>query len=692
MFGRAPDTMPPMSIRSALAVVASGVLAGCAPGARTATSGNTTVNARMDGSFDVVIDGRTLLAGAPRPVTIRQFDPQAPMLWGQFSYDPGTITTAAPSQLSRLYTDGTDVVLELDGAGANATIRFGAGHDGEVPVRIHAAAPSLNARGLELRFACTPEARFLGFGEQYEKIDHRGEAFPLWVTEQGIGRDPDHPGPYAGDPWTSYFPVPFFLDPRGFGLALDTDARVAVDLCKSDPAVYALTVDDGGDALLHLYTGPAVADVLSAFTLRQGRSSDPPAWATAGAWIGVQGGPDKVRGAADRARAAGIPVAAVWVQDWIGRLDLGGGLWDLQYHWTADTTLYPDLPGLIRGLHGEGVRFLGYFNPFVLPTKNQWADAVAKGYIIHQPDGTPYTTLVSVFSASMIDLTNPDAVAWFQGFAKTALSDGMDGWMDDFGEWLPYDAKLAHGDAPHEHNRYPSEWHKATTDLFDGGQVNLTRSGWLGEGKTAQVVWAGDQQADWDPWDGLPTVVPAMISLGLAGVGWVTHDVAGFSGGPSTKELYLRWLELGAFTPILRTHEGLAADKNWRWDSDAETLAAFGRWARVHAVLADTFVKLAAEHAATGMPMVRALALGWPDDPAAVPIADEYTVGSDLLVAPVMTMGATSRMVYFPKGHWVDVWDPMKSVDGPVARMIDAPIGRPPVFSQSGRGDLQSIR
>ena len=666
-------------------------LFGCSPGAQSVTHGDTTISARVDGSFDVVVGGRTLLSGASRPVTVRQFDPQAPVLWGQFAYDSGPVTSAAPSQLSALHADGGDVVLELDGENAHATLRFTRAF-GEVTVAIHTTAPMLRARGVGLRFACTPEARFLGFGEQYEKIDHRGEAFPLWTSEQGIGRDPAHPSPYSGDPWTTYFPVPFFLDPRGFGLAIDTEARVAVDLCQSDPAVYRFDVDDGGDALLHLYTGPTVADVVSAFTLRQGRSSDPPLWATGGVWIGVQGGPDKVRGVVTKAVAASVPVAAVWVQDWIGRINLGGGLWDLQYHWTADNTLYPDLPGLIKGLHDGGVHFLGYFNPFVLPTKDQWAEAVAKNYLIHQPDGTPYSTLISVFSASMVDLTNPDAVTWFQGFAKRALGDGMDGWMDDFGEWLPYDAVLAHGDAPHEHNRYPSRWHQATLDLFNGNQVNLTRSGWLGEGKSAQVVWAGDQQADWDPWDGLPTVVPAMISLGLAGIGWVTHDVAGFSGGPSTKELYLRWLELGAFTPILRTHEGLAADTNWRWDSDAETLAAFSRWARVHAALAATFVKLAAEHAQSGMPMVRALALGWPDDATAVEVADEYTIGEDLLVAPVLTQGAGARTVYFPSGHWVDVWDPAKSFDGPLSTRVAAPIGRPPVFSQSGRSDLAGIR
>ncbi len=683
--------MPPQTSRLPVCIALAVAAAGCAPTSADLDAGDVTLHARADGSFDLVVGGRTLLSGAAGPVEIQQFDPTADLLWGQFDYQTGPITGARPARFSSASLDGSDLVLALAGdGGAAATLRFTRAAD-EVTVKIHGEAPGIAQRALALRFACTDDARFLGFGEQYEKIDHRGEAFPLWTSEQGIGRDPMHPSPFAGNPWTTYFPVPFFLDPRGFGLAVDTDAHVAVDLCAADAHTYALTVDDPGDVTLHLYTGPTVADVVRAFTVRQGRAAPPPRWAVDGVWIGVQGGPQRVLDTATRAAQAGVPVGAVWVQDWIGDLPLGGGLNDIKYHWTVDPTLYPDLAGMIATLHASNVRFLGYFNPFIVPKYDQWAEAAAKGYTIHDPSGAPYQVLISVYSGSMLDLTNPEAVAWFQTFVKTALAMGMDGWMGDFGEWLPYDAVLHQGDAPHEHQRYPTRWHHAMRDVLDADKVVFTRSGWLGEGGAAQVVWAGDQQADWSTWDGLPTVVPALISLGLSGIGWVTHDIAGYSGGPSTKELWLRWCELGAFTPIMRTHEGLDTVDNWRWDSEAETTAALARFGKVHKALADTFVALEGEHAKSGMPIVRALALGWPDDPRAVGTADEFTIGRDLLVAPVVTQGATTRAVYFPKGHWVDVWDPSISYDGPVEKTVDAPIGRPPAFSQSGRTDLKDI-
>ena len=667
------------------------LLLGCGGGPREITVGDTTVRLREAGGFDLLVAGRTLLGGDDHPVVLKQLNPQMTLLWGQFDYDTGTVTTATPRRPT-LRRDGDAIVLALEGDDASASLRITRQAD-EVRVAVHGESRRLQVRGLDLRFECTPEARFLGFGEQFQKIDHRGEKFRLWISEQGIGRDPAKPNPFSGGPYTTYFPVPFFLDPRGFGVALDSDEHVAVDLCQSDPKTYVWSVDEPGDTVLHLYPGPAPRDVLAAFTVRQGRAAMAPRWSVDGIWLGVQGGPARVLATVDKAQKAGLPLAAVWVQDWVGRLPLGGGLWEIQYHWTADTTLYPDLPGLIKQLNAKGVRFLGYFNPFIHPQLDQWAEAVKNDYLIRQPDGQPYVPLISVHADSMLDLTNPAAVSWFQGFAKKALGWGMSGWMDDFGEWLPYDAKLKSGDAPREHQRYPTRWHRASRELLNPDQLIFSRSGWLGEGHAAQIVWLGDQEADWSPWDGLPTVVPGMITLALSGgIAWVTHDIAGFTGGPSSKELYLRWIELGAFTPIMRTHEGLAADTNWNWDKDDETIRASVRFARVHRALAPTFWQLAEEHQRNGMPIVRALALGWPDDPRAVGIADQYTIGDDLLVAPVLKPGAQSRTVYFPKGHWVDVWDPAKSYDGPKEVTVPAPIGRPPVFSQRGRSDLKDIR
>jgi sulfoquinovosidase len=175
-------------------------------------------------------------------------------------------------------------------------------------------------------------------------------------------------------------------------------------------------------------------------------------------------------------------------------------------------------------------------------------------------------------------------------------------------------------------------------------------------------------------------------------VPFVTHDIAGFSGGPSTKELFLRWTELGAFTPIMRTHEGNKKDENWSWEKDAETTAHFRRFARVHQALKPDFLSLAQEAAETGAPILRHLMLVFPKDAESRRMSDQFMIGDKLLVAPVVTEGATARTVYLPPGAWFHVWTGDRYEGGGEVE-VAAPIGQPPVFAYAeDRADLRQIQ
>ncbi len=196
------------------------------------------------------------------------------------------------------------------------------------------------------------------------------------------------------------------------------------------------------------------------------------------------------------------------------------------------------------------------------------------------------------------------------------------------------------------------------------------------------------------PYDGLPTVVPALLNLGLSGVPYATHDIGGFSSlttPPRTKELFLRWTELGAFTPIMRTHEGDKKDQNWQWDSDAETIAHLRHFALIHEALGPEFKALARAAAQTSAPILRHLMLVFPDDLQSRGISDEFMIGESLLVAPVLEQGAVTRRLYLPPAVWYDVWSGRR-YDGGTTNEVDAPIGRPPVFARrADRTDLRAI-
>lgn len=587
------------------------------------------------------------------------------------------------------------VLIDYTSAAASATLTVSP--DGPERTRFELALVSGETDSIAIPFRCDDEGSFHGFGEQYNATDQRGEAFSLFVTEQGIGRTGAIPT-LTGDEHTTYFPMPYWLDARGFGVLFTTDYRVLVDVCATDAGVAWIEVTNDAPVEWIVFHGPTPLDVVRQLGDVVGRPAPIPDWAF-GLWIGSQGGQDAVLAEADALDAAEIPFSAIWAQDWTGvRMNFGGGF-GVQYRWETDTEHYPDLAGMVDTLHARGTKFLAYANPFIDPElPNHFADMEAMGYLVQSPEGGVYRFPAPNVESGHPDFTNPAARAYVVDALRAMVRDiGIDGWMQDFAEWNPLDAVMSDGSDPMAyHNRFPIDWQSAAREALDaerpdGDYAFFGRSGWTGVQSVAQIHWAGDQEATWEPEDGIPTVVPALLNLGLAGQYNVTHDIAGFSGGPSTKELFMRWTELGAFTPIMRTHEGNERDDNWSWESDAETTAHFRRMTRVHDLLAPLFRRFADEAQTSSAPVVRHLMLQYPDDRETWSISDQFLIGDALLVAPITEEGATARDVYLPAGTWFHVWTG-ESFEGPQQMRIDAPIGSPPVFSRDeDRADLRMV-
>ncbi|MEM1031135.1 MAG: TIM-barrel domain-containing protein [Myxococcota bacterium] len=681
-----------------LALASSGgLLPACADDAASfALSDRTDVEVTADGAAVIEVEGRTVGRLAPHGLRGARFTPGHNEFIGMyehfregetrfdFAFDDATAT--ADDMVTLRYRDD-------DGAEARLSIR----DDGSrVSLRVES---DLSLQSLAVPVACESEGTFHGFGEQFNATDQRGEAFDLFVSEQGIGRTgvPNSVAP-GGDAHTTYYPMPYFVDARGYGWLLETDHRTIVDLCASDPETAWFEVEGGARFDVTVFAGPTVPDVVRQLGDAVGRPQPPPPWAYR-LWIGAQGGRDAVLAEVDALEAAEIPVGVIWAQDWSGqRPNLGGGS-GVEYRWVADETLYPDLAGLVDDLHRRDLRFLTYANPFIDAALDDHFPAMdADGLLVRDAGGASLISASPAGDTGHPDFTRSETRDYTTAFLRAKVEDfGIDGWMADFGEYLPLDAVLSDGRDPRAyHNRYPEAWHRNGREVFDalrpdGDYVLFTRSGWTGQQAVANVVWCGDQEATFAAGDGIGTVVPCMINLGLAGVPFVTHDIAGFSGGPSTKELYLRWIELGAFSPIMRTHEGNLKEENWSWERDAETTDHLRRFARVHDALAPELQTWAAAFPTTGLPLVRHMMIVFPEDPNCRPLSDQYMLGPALLVAPVLTEGSTSRSVYLPPGTWYDVWTG-NAREGGQRVDVDAPLGRPPVFHLgSDRPDLRAI-
>lgn len=555
--------------------------------------------------------------------------------------------------------------------------------------------PAASRRRISWGFSCNADDHFVGFGAQTWGVDARGETIPIWVQEEGIGKDLETDDPtgfwyIVGRRHSAYMPLPEFLARRGYVAVAETNARSTFALCSERQDVARMELEL--PVTVHLFYGPSPHDALSRATAHFGRPRVPPAFAFA-PWNDAIFGSANVRRVAEKLRNVGAPSSVIWTEDWRGG-DWNGDNYTLKEEWDVDRSLYPDFESVAADLHAAGFKWLVYFNSFVEQDSRAWPEAAPNGYLIRQQDGTPYTfTDAKIRPASMVDLTNPDAVAWAVGKMKTAIAMGADGWMGDYGEWLPTDALLTAGAGLDIHDEYSELWQGAQrlaldeTSGADGVErLSFVRSGWLGTAQLADVFWAGDQRTDFEPDDGLPTILPIGIGVGLAGVSTFGSDIAGYQSATnptSTKELFFRWTELGAWSPVMRTHHGTEPKLEWSWESDADSTAHWVRYAKLHMALAPTMRSLSQQAHDTGVSIWRPLAVEFPADALSWPVADEVMVGSGLLVAPVQTMGATSRSVYLPPGTWFP-WSGGAPVQGGQTVTVPAALTEIPVYALAG--------
>ena len=553
------------------------------------------------------------------------------------------------------------------------------------------------------RLRARPAEKFLGFGERFNAVDQRGNKLYVWTEEGAVGLgeklgkllDGARRNPFANGPTTAYKPMPFFISSAGYGLLLDTFARVEYDVAATDSEVVDITIWDRSFNWV-LFYGPGLADIVERFTERVGRPTVPAKWAFL-PWNDEVFGSASVRECARKLRENKIPTTALWSEDW------QGGYWLTPYNkkkapylifpfrHRVDRFLYPDLEEVAGDLHEDGFRWLSYFLPYVARSSKEFREAREKGFLLKNRKGRPALISILWLPHGQIDLTNPEARDWLKEKLAANLALGFDGWMADFGEYVPPDALASSGETGLElHNRYPLLWQQVNREMMeeerpDGDYVFFCRSGSVGSQKYVPVFWTGDSNTDFERYDGLPSNLPAAINAGLCGLSIWTVDAGGYMVVASgrDKEVFMRWTELAALLPVMRTHHGTHPGRCWSWDSDDETIEFFRRYCRLHTAMFPYFFNLAHEASETGLPAIRHLAMHFGQDSGSWEIEDQFLLGDRLLVAPVIERGARGRIVYFPPGDWIDYWNGARH-EGPASRLIAAPVDHLPLFVRSG--------
>ena len=575
---------------------------------------------------------------------------------------------------------GADVALDLLLDGDCATLRF---------TRKNAA---LNR--FWLRVVAEAEECCWGCGEQMSYFNLRGRHFPLWTSEPGVGRDKstyvtwrsDVENKAGGDYYNTNFPQTTFVSSRHYYLHADTTAYADFDFRNAD--FHELQFWEL-PSTIRIEAAPSFVELLKRESAFFGRQPELPDWVYNGLIIGVQGGSERSFGLLEKTLAHGIKVSGLWCQDWCGKRVTSFGK-RLQWDWHYHSEMYPDLPAEIEKLHKRGIKFLGYVNPYLVKDGEQFREGLAQDVFARRADGSVYLVDFGEFECGVVDLTDPKAYAWFKDavIKRCSLDIGIDGWMADFGEYLPTDDIVLHSGKPAmvEHNHWPALWAQCNYDAVKeagklGQVVYFMRSGATGSQKYCTLLWAGDQSVDFSRHDGLCTTICAALSAGMSGCGLSHSDIGGYTSlfdNTRTKEVFLRWAEMAAFTPVMRTHEGNRPDTNFQYYDDEDCMLRLARLVDVYTMLAPLLRQLVAENAASGLPVQRPLFLHNEEDRRCYDIAFEYLLGPDVLVAPVWQADKTDWDVYLPQGEWVHLWTGKTYGQGD--HTVPAPLGNTPVF------------
>lgn len=552
-----------------------------------------------------------------------------------------------------------EVVLEPDGEGVMA-----------LGARLLGDPAGVEAVGIG--FEATPDERFLGFGERANAVDQRGRVVESYVAD-GPFQDAEYPfvkvllpppGFRPRDDAT-YYPVPWMLSSRGVGVLVDNDEpsyfragsdrpdRLGIEVVGAPPDLPAVPAPT--TLRLRVFGGPTPADVVRRFTVRTGRQPRPDAPWIFGPWFQPGGSLAQVLGQFAKLRAADAPVSVA--QTYTHYLPCG----DHRRNREGERER-------IRALHAAGVAVTTYFNPMICESyEPAFSRAVAAGALATRADGSPYIYDYAgsqIFRVGQFDFTSQAGRAEYGRLLHEAIGDGHDGWMEDFGEYTPFDAFQSNGIAGGGgHNRYATEYHcgsYATVRRVGRPVVRFQRSGWTGAAACAQVVWSGDPTTGWG-FDGLASVVTGGLNMGLSGVAIWGSDIGGYfalGDNALSPELLMRWVQVGAVSGVMRTQRnGTAVPPKVRpqVDDDAQ-LPNWKRYAKLRTQLYPYVAAAAAEYRRSGMPIMRHLALVHPDDPAAVAQDDAFLFGPDILAAPVLAPGQTTREVHLPAGEWIDLW------------------------------------
>lgn len=475
-----------------------------------------------------------------------------------------------------------------------------------------------------------------GLGERFTSFVKNGQVVDIWNRDGGTGSD------------QAYKNVPFYLTNRGYGVFVNHPEGVSFEVASERVSQVQFSVP--GETLEYLVIhGETPAQILDRYTRLTGRPALPPAWSF-GLWLSTSFTTSydeaTVNAFLDGMAERELPLS-------VFHFDC---FWMRAFRWCDfewDPEVFPDPEGMLARLHARGLKVCVWINPYIGQRSPLFREAQAAGYLLRRQGGGVWQWDLWQPGMAMVDFTNPGACAWFAGHIRRLARLGVDSIKTDFGERIPTeDVAWFDGSDPQKmHNYYTLlynrvVWEALRDERGEGEAVVFARSATAG-GQQFPVHWGGDCNSTFES---MAESLRGGLSLGLSGFGFWSHDIGGFEGTPRP-DVYKRWVAFG----LLSSHSRLHGNASYRvpWLIDEEAVEVTRVFTALKCRLMPYLYAQAVRAARSGLPVMRAMLLEFPQDPTCDHLDRQYLLGDSLLVAPVFREDGVAEY-YVPAGEWTE--------------------------------------
>ncbi|MFA9391496.1 MAG: glycoside hydrolase family 31 protein [Prolixibacteraceae bacterium] len=526
-----------------------------------------------------------------------------------------------------------------------------------------------------------------GLGEKSGTINRVGGLFKMWNSDKPC---------YQVDEDPLYKSIPFFMSSEGYGIYFDNTFKTEFDFGATSPDYYSFS-SPGGEMDYYFMYGPSYKQIISAYTELTGKPIMPPAWALGFAQCrGLLTNEKLSREIADGYREREIPCDIIYQ-------DIGWTQYLQDFEWRDEN--YTDPVQMIDDLGAAGFKVIVSQDPVISQAnEQQWNEADSLGYFTKDIRTNKSYNMPWPWGGNcgVVDFTQPEVADWWGNYQQKAIDAGVRGFWTDMGEpaWSNVESterlfqKLHLGMHNEIHNVYGLTWDKVVTEQFEKRNPNqrifqMTRSAFAGMQRYT-FGWSGDAgngNKVTDGWDQLAAQIPLSLSAGMGLIPFWSCDISGYCGDiddyDAFAELYLRWLQFGAFNSLSRIHhEGNNAVEPWRFGAEVEAYAK--KAIEMKYQLFPYLYSYSRQAYDTGLPIMRALLLEYPNDKETQNLNHQFLFGEELLVAPIVEEGQAERKIYLPKGEWIDFNNKTQSFPGEQWIMYPVEIASIPIFVKKG--------